>query len=338
MTRKSNLARFDTPLLRMTLEDWFGFTEGYELLDHVGVLSGRDCDTTVLLVRMPDGTERLVYEDPCLGTGPEADILAELRRRPGAYRRAADETEAFISRAVQRLALNIIEAAPDVPPDPGDEMPGADSLLQQASAKAKAKYGDGARVVCVLPLLWYASGWEMDSPAVLVQTPDGLRLAFMLDPVPGPGDRNVDELLRERLRAYRLAALEMERFLVKSQGHPKPAALPARPSILSTPDILSGAACIEGTGVPAATILSEIVLGMPEAEIMRRYPSLPPRACDAVFSWAAERIGRWMPTAGPTDDGSGAGRQWKSLAAPGYHKSAVIRPRLGRRLAAATTH
>ena len=91
--------------------------------DAIGVFSGRDCDTLVLLVWLLDGSRRLVCEDPCMETGPDTDILATLKRRPDAYRRAADDTEAFLERVLPKLALDILENVPSLPPEPGDEVP-----------------------------------------------------------------------------------------------------------------------------------------------------------------------------------------------------------------------
>lgn len=63
---------------------------------------------------------------------------------------------------------------------------------------------------------------------------------------------------------------------------------PAR--VTSNPEIMGGEPCVEGTRVPAETILAEIRAGTSRLEIFRHYPSVPPDGIDAVLAW--ERDGK----------------------------------------------
>jgi len=56
-------------------------------------------------------------------------------------------------------------------------------------------------------------------------------------------------------------------------------------AITSKPTIMGGQPCIDGTRVPAETILACINAGQTEFEIRRHY-TLPMRAIDAVVEWA----------------------------------------------------
>lgn len=61
---------------------------------------------------------------------------------------------------------------------------------------------------------------------------------------------------------------------------------PLVPRIVSDPRILGGTPVVEGTRVPAETVLAEVAAGTAPAEIHRSYPSLPPRAVEACVRWA----------------------------------------------------
>ncbi|MCK5746819.1 MAG: DUF433 domain-containing protein [Oricola sp.] len=51
---------------------------------------------------------------------------------------------------------------------------------------------------------------------------------------------------------------------------------------------------IDGTDVPAAEILTAILAGASEDDILRRFPMLPRHAGKAVASWAQRRIAAWL--------------------------------------------
>lgn len=59
--------------------------------------------------------------------------------------------------------------------------------------------------------------------------------------------------------------------------------------VVSNPAILGGEPCINGTRVPAVTILAYLNAGYGPTDIFRDYPSLPPDAIEAVKAWAAKR-------------------------------------------------
>lgn len=69
-----------------------------------------------------------------------------------------------------------------------------------------------------------------------------------------------------------------------ARERPKPA------RVTSNPEIMGGEPCVEGTRVPAETILAEIRDGTSRLEIFRHYPSVPPDGIDAVLAW--ERDGK----------------------------------------------
>ena len=64
--------------------------------------------------------------------------------------------------------------------------------------------------------------------------------------------------------------------------------------IVSNPDILSGTPVVEGTRVPAETVLAEVKGRQSEIEIINSYPSLPPDAIEVCIEW--DKAGR------PTND------------------------------------
>ena len=57
-------------------------------------------------------------------------------------------------------------------------------------------------------------------------------------------------------------------------------------TIVSNPSILSGQPCVEGTRVPALTIVAELRAGLSDSEIWDGYPGLPFDGIDAVRAWA----------------------------------------------------
>lgn len=59
--------------------------------------------------------------------------------------------------------------------------------------------------------------------------------------------------------------------------------------ITCDPEIMGGWPCVEGTRIPARTILACINAGNDRALIAESYPSLPAGGYDAVVRWAAEQ-------------------------------------------------
>jgi uncharacterized protein (DUF433 family) len=60
--------------------------------------------------------------------------------------------------------------------------------------------------------------------------------------------------------------------------------------IVSNPRILGGTPVVQGTRVPAETVLAEVESGASRFEIFRSYPSLPPDGIDACIEW--EKTGK----------------------------------------------
>jgi uncharacterized protein (DUF433 family) len=58
--------------------------------------------------------------------------------------------------------------------------------------------------------------------------------------------------------------------------------------VVSVPGVMSGDPVISGTRILAQTILSYVRAGVPHAEILRDYPSMPPDGIEAVIRWAEE--------------------------------------------------
>ncbi|WP_193175360.1 hypothetical protein [Oricola nitratireducens] len=96
MGKKTELhVRHNTPLLRETVHDWFG-SDDYEIEAAVAVFwCGWDADSEILIVRLPDGTRRLVVENPA-SLGPDDDLAAILEERMRTYMQAAHDTARFL--------------------------------------------------------------------------------------------------------------------------------------------------------------------------------------------------------------------------------------------------
>lgn len=62
-------------------------------------------------------------------------------------------------------------------------------------------------------------------------------------------------------------------------------------AVTSKPHVMGGTPCIDGTRVPAETLLACINANMAVAEIYNSYPWLPMRAVEAIVEWA-EQNGR----------------------------------------------
>jgi uncharacterized protein (DUF433 family) len=60
--------------------------------------------------------------------------------------------------------------------------------------------------------------------------------------------------------------------------------LPAK--ITRKPEIMGGWPCLDGTRIPAMTIVAEIRAGTHRDEFFEHYPSLPPDGIEAVRHWA----------------------------------------------------
>jgi uncharacterized protein (DUF433 family) len=57
--------------------------------------------------------------------------------------------------------------------------------------------------------------------------------------------------------------------------------------ISSDPQVCHGKACIKGTRIMVSVILDNLAARVPEAEILRNYPSLKPEDIEAVLEYAA---------------------------------------------------
>ena len=54
------------------------------------------------------------------------------------------------------------------------------------------------------------------------------------------------------------------------------------------PHVAHGKACIRGTRIPVAVVLSNLAAGLPREEILRSYPGLTAEAIQAALTYAAE--------------------------------------------------
>lgn len=63
-----------------------------------------------------------------------------------------------------------------------------------------------------------------------------------------------------------------------------------QPRVTRTPGLMGGVPCVDGTRVPVATVLGEIFAGTFDAEIHRRYPSLPEGSIEACMRWSIEAL------------------------------------------------
>lgn len=62
--------------------------------------------------------------------------------------------------------------------------------------------------------------------------------------------------------------------------------IPDPPKIVCDPEIMGGMPCVEGTRVPAETVLSYVNAGMTIYDVYVDYPYLPFGAVEAVVDWA----------------------------------------------------
>jgi uncharacterized protein (DUF433 family) len=61
-----------------------------------------------------------------------------------------------------------------------------------------------------------------------------------------------------------------------------------RELIVVDPNICHGKACIKGTRIMVSVVLDNLAAGLSNDEILHSYPSLTPRAIQAVLAYAAE--------------------------------------------------
>lgn len=65
----------------------------------------------------------------------------------------------------------------------------------------------------------------------------------------------------------------------------------ARSEVVRDPAIMSGDPTVQGTRIPAETILAYLRSNAPDEEIRKDYPSLPADGIEAVIRWAAVTYG-----------------------------------------------
>lgn len=66
-----------------------------------------------------------------------------------------------------------------------------------------------------------------------------------------------------------------------------------RIKIVSADDVMGGDPCVEGTRLPAETIILNLKAGHPLETIFAAYPSLPPGGVEAAICWAEESGINW---------------------------------------------
>jgi uncharacterized protein (DUF433 family) len=75
--------------------------------------------------------------------------------------------------------------------------------------------------------------------------------------------------------------------MFRAMGYEK--RIPDPPKIVCDPEIMGGMPCVEGTRVPAETILDYINHDMTVYDVYVDYPYLPFGAVEAVAAWAVEQ-------------------------------------------------
>lgn len=58
-------------------------------------------------------------------------------------------------------------------------------------------------------------------------------------------------------------------------------------------DVMSGDPCIEGTRIPAETVIANLRRGIPVARIFDAYPTLPDGGIEAAIRWAETNGIEW---------------------------------------------
>ena len=67
--------------------------------------------------------------------------------------------------------------------------------------------------------------------------------------------------------------------------------------VVENPDIMSGTPTIDGTRVPAETVMAYLRAGHSRQDIFEDYPNLPLDGIDAVIRWAEGKYGEhWLTT------------------------------------------
>lgn len=61
-----------------------------------------------------------------------------------------------------------------------------------------------------------------------------------------------------------------------------------RPRVVCDPEIMGGWPCVEGTRIPAETVLAYLKRGSTAYEIVSDYPYMPLGGVEAVEEWARE--------------------------------------------------
>jgi hypothetical protein len=101
-------------------------TNGVEVLATVPLLSAGDApEYAVVLWRDGEGQAHVWTAYQYRDIWSAAEALRVLEARVDGYDRLARETRDFVRKARTELALSILDRAPDVQPDPGDEVPDA---------------------------------------------------------------------------------------------------------------------------------------------------------------------------------------------------------------------
>jgi len=66
-----------------------------------------------------------------------------------------------------------------------------------------------------------------------------------------------------------------------------------RVKVISDPEIMSGDPCVEGTRIPAESIILNLKAGYPLERILKAYPTLPPGGIEAAIGWAEDTGMEW---------------------------------------------
>ncbi|UVK44380.1 hypothetical protein BPNPMPFG_006295 [Mesorhizobium sp. AR07] len=116
----TDLDRSQLRMLADEMHDRFGDV-GYDALAVVPIMwAGWECDSFAVLVRLPDAKHEIVFPDGTGMSGQTSEQLLESRIRE--YERVTQLTRVFLDRLKAERAFAIIDGAPDVPPEPGDEV------------------------------------------------------------------------------------------------------------------------------------------------------------------------------------------------------------------------
>ena len=67
----------------------------------------------------------------------------------------------------------------------------------------------------------------------------------------------------------------------------------SRVEVVSNPNVMSGDPCIQGTRIPAETVIINLRAGHSLERILDAYPSLPPGGIEAAILWAETNGIEW---------------------------------------------